>query len=311
MQHSFLNGLLSWMNRPVSSGESSEEKPIGQSKIDFVAVDFETATTDRMACQVGITVVRDGQIAETETYLIQPPQNKYDTYCSAVHGVNAVMTQDAPTFDVLWQKISPYFQGKVYAHNADFDHDVLLRNLMIYALPIDVSPFECTFKMYGLSLDDLCQAFDMPVNQHHDAGFDSRCCAQFVINHLNGVQPDLTKVVHKPKSNPVARHAKIDKELLVQDLSNADPDNPFYDKKVVITGNFSMDRNELASKLKEMGADVNTAVSKKTNFVLVGDEPGPSKMAKIAQLQEQGYDIKILHDCDVMNILAGKWKEYK
>lgn len=296
---------------PASSVPAEQQQP-EQSKVDFVAVDFETATTNRMACQVGITIVRDGQISETVTHLIQPPQNHYDANCSAVHGICSDMTKDAPTFDVLWKEIEPLFKGRVYAHNADFDYDVLMRNLMLYGLPMDdIAPFDCTYRMYELNLENLCQAFDMPYEQHHDAGFDSRCCAQFVLNHCNGIMPDFSKVVFKPKENPLIKHKKIDKNLLVQDLSNADPDNPFYDKKVVITGNFSMDRNELAAKVQAMGADINTAISKKTNFVLVGEEPGPAKMEKMRQLQEQGINIKELHECDIMSILSGQWEAYK
>lgn len=32
--------------------------------MDFIALDFETATYDRMPCQPGLAVVRDGRIAE-------------------------------------------------------------------------------------------------------------------------------------------------------------------------------------------------------------------------------------------------------
>ena len=39
----------------------------------FIAVDFETATYNRMACQVGIVVVRNGVITERISNFIQPP----------------------------------------------------------------------------------------------------------------------------------------------------------------------------------------------------------------------------------------------
>lgn len=46
-------------------------------------------------------------------------------------------------------------------------------------------------------------------------------------------------------------------------------------------------------------------MSKKTNYVLVGSAPGPSKMTKIAQLKEQGYDIRILTEDDFNRIVNG------
>ena len=49
------------------------------SNTDFIAVDFETATNSRMACQIGIVVVRNGNITERISKLIQPPFNEYDS----------------------------------------------------------------------------------------------------------------------------------------------------------------------------------------------------------------------------------------
>ena len=43
-------------------------------KPSFTAVDFETATPDRMACQVGLTIVRNGEIKDTIVKLIKPPK---------------------------------------------------------------------------------------------------------------------------------------------------------------------------------------------------------------------------------------------
>jgi DNA polymerase III epsilon subunit-like protein len=37
--------------------------------INFTAIDFETATYDRMPCQLGLVVVHDGQIVEENQWL--------------------------------------------------------------------------------------------------------------------------------------------------------------------------------------------------------------------------------------------------
>ena len=40
---------------------------------DFAAIDFETATGKRASiCEVGICVVRNGEIIETKSWLVQP-----------------------------------------------------------------------------------------------------------------------------------------------------------------------------------------------------------------------------------------------
>ena len=64
----------------------------------------------------------------------------------------------------------------------------------------------------------------------------------------------------------------------------ADEGNMFFQKTVVITGIFSKyTRDELTEKLQSMGAKVTGSVSKKTDFVLCGENAG-SKLAKAKTL---------------------------
>lgn len=73
---------------------------------------------------------------------------------------------------------------------------------------------------------------------------------------------------------------KIDREYLYPKKDLEDKTHFFYDKKVVITGDFNhfQDRNEMARLLWEVGADVDTGIGKNTQVLVVGDNPGPSKM---------------------------------
>lgn len=273
---------------------------------DFVAIDFETATNNRMACQVGIVVVENGEITKRICRLIRPPQNYYDQGPMRVHHITPDDTANEPTFKELWPEISEYFcSTTLVAHNAVFDADVLYKNLSYYGIDITgIGDFICTCNLYGKrSLEDLCLAFKIPVDHHHDALFDAECCAKFLLNHINGVRPRYSLI-------PVrgSREQKTLKgNILVKDLENADPNNPFYNKKVVITGNFCISRDELAVKLKEMGADINTTVSKKTDFVLTGADPGPSKMDKVDKLVADGYPIRKVFQNELLKILDGDY----
>lgn len=271
---------------------------------DFVAVDFETATPDRFICQVGITIVENLQIVDTIVKFIQPPDNRYDINCMAVHHISPEKTKDAPTFDKAWAELAPYFQDRVLvAHNASFDADVLRRNLNYYNIKADgIRDFECTFCLLNGSLEYLCVAYGMEYTDHHDAGFDSKCCAQFFLNYINGIMPDHNRVPlsffkekkKKKRSPDYSGHDRIKGSVLKKDLTNADPNNPFYNRKVVITGVFPVSRIEIANKLKTMGADVDTGVTKRTNFVIVGDEAGWKKLEKIDTYNAQGAEIQTI-----------------
>ena len=68
----------------------------------------------------------------------------------------------------------------------------------------------------------------------------------------------------------------------------------------MITGKFNhYERNELALLLQQKGADINTTISKKTDIVIIGDEPGPSKIMKIADLNKEGYLIQSIMENDL------------
>ncbi len=287
----------------------------------FIAVDFETATHQRMICQIGITVVKNGVIQETITRLVQPPHNVYDYSTIAIHHITPEMTADEPTFDKVWEELSHYFVGvKIIAHNAAFDEDALCKNLEYYnIMPMGISSFECTYMMYGRSLEDLCDAFKMSDDNHHDAGFDSLCCAKFYLNYLNGIKPDYSLVREHNSNREFGKvikttfkgHEALHGDVLKKDLTGADPNNPFYDRKVVITGIFEMDRKSIGKQLKSMGADVDTNISKRTNFVLIGQDPGPAKLEKLENLIHNGYNIRKIYEEDFMAILSGDWEDYK
>ena len=279
----------------------------------FIAVDFETATFSKMACQIGVTIVENGVIKGTAVDYIQPPENKYEMGCIKVHHINPEQTINAPTFDVVWQNYKGLFENyPVVAHNAPFDESVLRTNLDYYGIPHNkIAKFICTYQIYSLSLDKLCWAFDLHDDQHHDAGFDSLRCAQFYKFYLEGIKPDLSRLANyipeEERHNKIVQHKQLSGDVLRKDLTNADPNNPFYNKKVVITGVFDIERNELAQLLKSHGADLDTSITKRTNYVFVGQDAGPSKLTKLQSLIAQGYPICQLGQNEVTQIINGNF----
>jgi len=59
--------------------------------------------------------------------------------------------------------------------------------------------------------------------------------------------------------------------------------NPFKDKTVVLTGTMSVSRTEVKEMLEKLGAKVSGSVSKKTDYVIYGEDAG-SKFAKAKSL---------------------------
>ncbi len=122
------------INKSLNSLKRSSNIPLYINIPDFVAIDFETATLDRMACALGIVVVKDYKITQEFYYLIQPPGNDYDQNCIKVHGLLPANTEQEPTFDQIWPNIKHHFNMKIVAHNAAFDVDVLRTNCRYYKI---------------------------------------------------------------------------------------------------------------------------------------------------------------------------------
>lgn len=279
---------------------------------NFIAIDFETATTStRMPCQIGIVVVKEGQIVDRIQRYIQPPGNRYSAKCISIHGITPTITKDKPEFDIVWEEIKEYFEANfIVAHNINFDTDVLNKALNRYNIETPrIMGMECTFNLTGVSLDNVCKDLGIELD-HHSALSDATACAEIFLRYLKG-DIKIDHIYEKEENESsvqyqtdVILHEKINKEYLIQDLNVENKDNSFYNKKVVITGVFNkISRNDLAHLMQSLGADVNTSISKKTNYVITGMEPGPSKMQKIKGLQDEGCDINVISEDLLLEIL--------
>jgi DNA polymerase-3 subunit epsilon len=154
--------------------------------ITFTAIDFETAQGyHHSICQVGMVRVREGEVVDTLSLLVQPPNNDYWWRNTQVHGLTAQDTANAPTFDRVWPQIRSWIEEQtLVAHNMAFDGSCLRRTLNFYGLPQVSYHSQCTLRIYGRKgLSYLCEQHGIPL-QHHDALSDARACAELYLRHL-------------------------------------------------------------------------------------------------------------------------------
>jgi DNA ligase (NAD+) len=79
------------------------------------------------------------------------------------------------------------------------------------------------------------------------------------------------------------------------------PEGPLTGRTYVITGTLERwSREEAQAELEARGAKVTNSVSKKTNGLIVGEEPGASKLTKA-----QRSDVPLLTEGDLAELLAG------
>lgn len=264
--------------------------------LNFTALDFETATSDHNSiCQIGLVVVNNGTIVKKFSSLVKPPNNHYEYHNIQVHRIQPFMTEEAPYFYEIWEEISKHIIGQhVVCHNADFDILKLSQTLGFYDIGQPNLTYSCTMKLFGGGLDDCCKEHKITLSNHHDALADAEACAMLFLKYLE------LNAEHVPiKNDALYSEKKIEKIDLVPDFEHADSDSFFFRKKVVFTGDLvNFTRAEAAHRIKLLGADVNTAISKKTDFVIIGRNPGPSKMEKIKTLQ-----IRMITEDDFLKML--------
>lgn len=287
---------------------------------NFIAIDFETATTVRYACQLGLTVVKQGEIVESKCFLIQPPKNRYTQRLIEIHHITPEMTVDAPTFDVLWEEIKEYFECNfIIAHNFSFDMDVLYKNLDYYNIPYPIiMGYCCTYQLTNLSLEQACKAYNVPLSNHHDGKCDAEACANIFLQYLRGVQPLEFEKTNNKNENTYSGYRDKTNNTYTAEPQYPDPFNSitddvlsklpispiFQDKKFIITGITIFDRNKAYNIITALGGRKYSYVNEKLDYLILGEDPGYKKIEQAKELQEDGCKIRVISQLDFINLVV-------
>lgn len=120
-------------------------------------------------------------------------------------------------------------------------------------------------------------------------------------------QPQFSAIPSPSLPTPRAeRHKKIDSRFLKQDTEGADPSNPLYGKKVVMSGIFDqigMERDEVAGAIQRLGAKLNRSTSSTMQVFVMGNKIGPTKIKEVEQLRATGHDILLISQLEFKEIV--------
>ncbi len=166
------------------------------SDLNFIAIDFETATSKMSSvCEIGICVVRNGEVAETRSWLVRPEDNFYQYWNIKIHGIRPQDTEDAPDFCQVWEEIERTYLDEFdtfVAHNVPFDRNCLKHSAELYHIHLPDLKWKCSLQtarsIYSFnsnSLDYLCEQLGIPQGTHHRAGDDAEMCARLYLREVN------------------------------------------------------------------------------------------------------------------------------
>jgi DNA polymerase-3 subunit epsilon len=297
-------------------------------ELSFTAIDVETANEQRTSlCAVGVVQVQGGVVTRTWKSLVRPHELRVEAINQNIHRISTDDLREAPTFSEVWEQLAPLMEGNiVLAHNAEFDMNVLQQTTRHYSVREPSIRSLCTLKLAHVAFPDLDDYRLADVARylgldfrHHACEEDARVCAQIALqaiprvslNRFNFDDADLTSSFVKAPSrsrsegySAVFSDKKMDSALLKPDLTNGDANHPFYNKRLVFTGDLdAMPRSEAAERVRALGADINTSISRKTQVVVMGKGAGPSKLVKIEELRAQGVDIRIIHEAEFLSMI--------
>ena len=133
-------------------------------------------------------------------------------------------------------------------------------------------------------------------------------CDKFGLTLVDATFEELTTIdgVGERMANSFLEFFRVNKEFVLKLFSILNPtftkkeealENPFKNKTVVITGSMSKSRNEIKEFLENLGAKVSSSVSKKTDFVIFGEDAG-SKYDKAIEL-----NVKVLTEDEMLNLV--------
>lgn len=298
------------------------------SSLNFTAVDVETANEQYDSlCSIGIVRIEKGAVVEERSYRIRPKELRVAVINSQVHKLTEEDLKNEPEIADIWEHMQSLLANRILvAHNASFDIEVLQRSLRGYGLEFPHMRYLCSLKLAaeafpGLPsyrLKDLASSFGIDLNHHH-ALSDARVSAAITLLALPKINlrvldfrsAELTArlefVASEERKDPWTElfGAKdFDSRLLKPDLNVANKDNPFYNKRVVFTGDLDgMERAVAAQLIQALGADINTAISKRTNIVILGRAPGPAKMKKVKALLGEGHEIRLMEEEEFLRLV--------
>lgn len=158
----------------------------------YTAFDVETPNRNNNSmCSIGLVHVKNGVVAFQKEYLVNPEAD-FDYGNVLIHGITEEMVENAPTFPEVWEKIAPYFNDVLIAHNATFDLSVLRASLDRHALFTPPMYYVCTVQLarkhiprerYGShKLNDLSRGLGIGLS-HHNALSDADACRR-IFEHL-------------------------------------------------------------------------------------------------------------------------------
>lgn len=159
----------------------------------FACLDFETANGYRNSvCSVGLVIVDNLTITEKFYSFVNPMTKYFNKYCVDAHGLTYDDVKNSPTFDVIWKDVDNMIgDSPIVAHNAAFERSCINACGDLFGTKTNYK-YVCTYKnakkifteLDSYKLNVICESYNIPLKNHHNALEDAEACAKILIKLL-------------------------------------------------------------------------------------------------------------------------------
>ena len=276
---------------------------------DFVAIDFETLqkeATDgkkynHLPIQLGMVKYVNGVPLEfMDTFINPPVEGSWKSHWKI--GINSSDCEDAPSYADLHSNIIDFIKElPIVAFNASSELGAFsdVCNFYNLTLPFDkerfIDPYcqllrdyECPIPQSNnmSGVERWVRSFDLWRDEWkaHRAIDDAIMVAELYIflqtfNNIENILP-LKSVVKRTENPCISRQ-----RMILQQIVAGERTDRLAGKTIVISGVFTYhSRDEYKAMIEKNGGKNVGSISKKTSFILAGDNMGPAKLEKAGKL---------------------------
>jgi DNA ligase (NAD+) len=159
--------------------------------------------------------------------------------------------------------------------------------------------------LFGLNIPDVGWVTAVNLARHFESVDRLLSAAQEEIEEVEGIGPERAEAIAEWFSDPANRQLVEELRSLGLQFEIGDElkpvEGPLTGQTYVITGTLEgFSRDEAAAALEAKGAKVLNSVSGKTTGLIVGEEPGNSKLTKARKV-----DVPLLSEQDLNRLLSG------
>lgn len=281
----------------------------------FASMDVETANPDMASiCQIGVVIYDNGELHEEWQTLVNP-DDYFDDFNSAIHGIEEHHVVDAPLFSDVSTTLFDLLRTQPVVAHTHFDRTAIAQACRRHGIsPPSLRWLDSArvarrawqqFAIKGYGLKNLCSHIGYSF-EHHNALEDAKAAGQVMLAAIQKTDIALDEWFDRIEQ-------PIDPESSGPIRKTGNPDGDLYGEVLVFTGALEIPRREAAEMAAKVGCTVTTGVTKKTTLLIVGDQDvsklagntKSSKHRKAEALIAKGVEIRVLRESDFKQIVDG------